>query len=262
MLIGMIENFINQMNKMGIDYHISIMPINIDNNNGIISNLFTQIDYFDRTTPKVIESIEQILNENNMQNALFKRGLDAMSLALSSSANVDGKPNGFLREKSFLNIIFLTGDNDFSQNKIVDYKKILNTLKPPRENGANSWKLSYLGTVTRNVSCIEFKSEGLRYIELAKQSNGLSGNICKADWNTLSSKVSSTNADLLTNYYFVTKPDPKKIVVTINGKNILQDSVNGWNLVEDINTTGSTVYYLHFNGESTPDVYSEIKVTL
>lgn len=253
---------INQLNKMGIDYHIAIMPINIDNNFGFLSEYLGQISYFDKKNVKIVESIERILSDNNLENHLFKRGLDAMKIALSSSTAADGKLSGFLRENAFLNIVVLTGDNDYSAEKISHYKNFLNTLRPPRENGANAWKLSYLGTVTKSSDCIEFKSEGLRYIEMAKQSNGNIDNICRANWNKVSLKFGNTNADLITNYHFETRPDPEKIIVTINGKNIIQDPANGWSLIEDINTMGSKIYYLHFNGESIPDVYSEIKVDI
>jgi hypothetical protein len=247
-----LPNIVKELNSMGIDYRIAVTTVN--SNGKLVSNP----KVLTSTTLNAGDILSNLFTSGASSSDMFKQGLDSMVLVFSPKAT-DSR-NDFFRKDAKLNIITISGRDDFSKYTLSSYKSFLDKLKPISQNSSNSWVFNYLGTSVLNRSCGEFPTTGKRYLELAKYSNGLIESICQPNWEEISSSLTSGLNNMMTNYYFPKKPNKKSIIVTVNGNTIPENDVDGWSYVEGNNSAGTNIFYVKFNGTLKPDAFSKIEV--
>lgn len=106
--------------------------------------------------------------------APFEQGLEATYLALSG-----GGPNpGFLRSGANLVVVYLSDEDDQSQNTAQFYETFLLALKqPPASVTVNA----IIGTTPSTPGC--YSDPGVRYEGLVNATNGVAVSVCASDWS-------------------------------------------------------------------------------
>ena len=94
---------------------------------------------------------------------------------------------------------------------------------------------------------------GLRWISLAEESKGIIEEICKTSLKDAVNNIKTRIVSFLTDFYLNRKPVVESIKVSIDGKSIAQDSVNGWEYIEN-------GYILRFHGEAIPSASAKLSI--
>ena len=206
-----------------------------------------------------------------------ERAFQSLVDTLNNSKNA-----GFKRPGSFLAVIILSDEDDFSDS-------IGATASTFRSEGggsdhnytsANLMKttdlISYLDSITAstsnlkmyNVSAITVKDTacqnahiqssvstviGQRYIDVATQTNGIIGNICDASYADSLNFIQQRIVELSTQFVLNRTPDPATLTVTIGGQPVPQDATNGWNY----NAVSNSI---SFHGTAVPQASATINV--
>lgn len=197
-----------------------------------------------------------------------ERAFSSMRTSLNSSLNA-----GFLRPSSFLAVIILSDEDDFSgngrcQNCGTDHNYNASTL-----DSVNSY-VNYLDQLTgttgaarrynvSNISVIDQQClnqnastgsiMGTRYTQLTQATGGVSGSICDASYANTLVQMQNLISELSTQFYLTQVPVVNTIVVLVNGNLIGNDAVNGW-------TYNSTANSIVFHGSSIPAQGASINV--
>ena len=186
----------------------------------------------------------------------LERSLDAMTL-VTSPTYLASIGSDFMREDALFAVIFMSDELDqsseFGNPNSSDFINILNSRKPTFTNGARGWIANYIGILT-NQSCDTlggFVAIGTQFISLVDASGGSKSSICNADLSAAVSNIKARIVDQITAYRFKDIPKKSSINVTIAGRAIFEDAVNGWTLESEV--SGSRTYYsLKFHGSSIP----------
>ncbi len=187
-------------------------------------------------------------------------------------ATLDNANNdGFLREGSFLAVIIVSDEDDFSH----DGKDSIGGQYSNPELHVSDDYYQYLDDLTRgdslltmfSVSAIAIPDKscldnligsgggqkiGQRLMELVDKTQGIIGDIC-SDFSKSLKDISGKILSLATQFPLNRTPDVKTIVVKVDGSIIPRDNENGWSYNTDSNS-------IIFNGEAIPNQGAEIKV--
>lgn len=181
-----------------------------------------------------------------------ERAFSSIAETLENPAN-----NSFLREGSFLAVIILSDEDDFS-NPYRPERTTSNAASNPDQDysapgleSVNSY-ISYLDRKTNstglqnrnyNVSVIGVTDQacllqhqaqtagtilGKRMMELAEKTGGISGSICSSTYSTVLQSIQKRIIELSTEFPLNRKPKLGTIRVYVNGTLLSQDSENGW----------------------------------
>ncbi len=248
--------FIAGLNATGLDYNIGVTTMDMSGSGAkgkLISQSGTPL-VLKKTTPNLNNILAGRLMAGESGSPV-ERGREAMLAALSLAG--PGKFNdGFLRESSLLNVIFVTDEEDESDNA-VDYVASLDAIKPLLPLGDRSWVAHFIG-VSTDPSCQTaewgFSSPGVRYMNLATASGGAKESICDADFRRALTNVKSRVLEMLTEFPLDRAPVVASIKVMVDGLEGPQNEVNGWTYRASANS-------IRFHGTAIPKAGSRIKVT-
>jgi len=183
----------------------------------------------------------------------------------SFKAALDNPNNsGFLRKGSFLAVIILSDEDDFSNPTRPERTSSTSPL-PDQDYAAPGLEsvdsyISYLDHLTgshdplnRNytVSAVTALNKscallvGLRIMELVHKTGGVIGDICTANYSTVLQNIQKKILDLSTEFPLNRKPRLGSIRITVNGIPLPEDSENGWTY----NPTKNTI---QFHGTGVP----------
>ncbi len=248
--------FIAGLNATGLDYNIGVTTMDMSGD-GAKGKLIAQSGtplVLRRSTPNLNNILAGRLMAGETGSPV-ERGREAMLAALNLSGT--GKFNeGFLRSKSLLNVIFVTDEEDESDNA-VDYVAALDSIKPLLPLGDRSWVAHFIG-VSTDPSCKTaewgFSSAGIRYMNLATASGGAKESICDADFRRALTNVKSRVLEMLTEFPLDRAPAVDSIKVMVDGIEVPRDEVNGWSYRASANS-------IRFHGTAIPKAGSRIRVT-
>lgn len=203
-----------------------------------------------------------------------ERAFSSFREALNSSQSQNV---GFLRPDSFLAIIILSDEDDFSgsgrsENGGNDHDYNASTLetvdsyltyldaKTGTTVGNRRYSVSALAVLDTTCKNIHKKDPnasvtiiGQRYIDLANKTDGVLGSICDASYATALDQIQSKIAELSTQFYLSRVPDVSTIVVKVNSVLISQGATNGWTY----NDTNNSVV---FHGSAVPQQGADIVI--
>lgn len=179
--------------------------------------------------------------------------------------------NTFLRPDSFLAIIIISDEDDFSrtgQSTSYGYDSYTQY-----DNPSNPYTIanviSYLDTKTSstptnrryNVSTIGALAGsgcnpgqghlGIRYEQLTLATDGVWGDVCAPDFSSDLSNIQNKIAELSTQFYLTRVPVVSSIVVRVDGVLVLQNAINGW-------TYNPTANSIVFHGTAIPSQGAQI----
>jgi hypothetical protein len=202
-----------------------------------------------------------------------ERAFSSFQSALNSSLNA-----GFVRDSSFLGLIILSDEDDFSSpvrpsssypggdhnygyaglESVDSYVSYLEGLT--KSSGA-SRRFSVSAIAVTDEAC---KTEmlthtsssiiGVRYMELAAKTDGVLGSICDTSFADTLTAIQNHILELGTQFYLDAPPIPETIQVRVNNILISQNSTNGWTYNADANS-------VVFHGDAIPESGAAINVT-
>lgn len=216
-------------------------------------------------------NLNQVFTKNAMQGINGRgdeRSLQSMRTALESSGNA-----GFVRDNSFLAIVLVTDEDDFSHDGTAQYERYDRPL-----HTIDSY-VSFLDEITKSnptarrhsVNTISVNDQacldsiyngaqkiGLRVGQLADATGGIKGNLCGNFANELA-LISKSIVELSTQFYLEGDPVPDSIRVFINGAEVPRASANpagngGFAYNESANS-------IIFQGDFVPPQSANIQVT-
>lgn len=249
--------FLDGLNATGLDYQIGVTTMDMSGS-GQRGRLIAQNGtptILKKTTPNLLPVLQGRLQAGEAGSPV-ERGREAMVTALSATGA--GQMNaGFLRENSLLVVILLSNEEDDSDDG-VNYISYLDTLKPVLPLGDRSWVAHFIGVVPTDPTCKtaewNYISPGLRYMNLASASGGVSEPICGADFARALTNVRSRVLEMLTEFPLDRKPNESTIKVMVDGVSIPRSDVNGWSYRASANS-------IRFHGAAIPKAGARIHVT-
>jgi hypothetical protein len=214
-------------------------------------------------------------NINNvfMQNAMQgingrgdERSFDSIRSALSSTHN-----SSFIRPGSFLAVIILTDEDDFSNPSTTAYETYVSQLNPISDyvsfldgltlSSGPSRRYSVNTISVKDQTCLDqiyngAQKIGQRVMQLADATGGVKGNIC-GDFGQELDLISKSIVELSTQFYLQQKPIESTIKVFVNNQlvpKIADNPSGGWYY----NATANSVV---FQGTAVPPQGAAINVT-
>lgn len=166
---------------------------------------------------------------------------------------------GFLRSDSFLAVIIVDNQDDFSGNGRCTGCNVNQRYNSPHLDAVGVYKqlldevTGTSGTSARyNVSAMTQSAQPCqggqnmtRIMELANTTNGIIGDICQADFGPSMALMSNQIAMLSTQFFLPTTPVVETISVAVDGVAIPNDATNGW-------TYDSVANSIVFHGTAIP----------
>jgi len=258
------NSFINQFVTKGYDFHLAVTTTDAYMADAAFDNTPSESKFRDGVGSTHTGVFTILPNTANLINVFVtnasqggngsgdERAFSSMRSALSNTAQ-----NGnFVRTNSYLGIIILSDEDDFSSatrpeyswlfsHGVADHSYSYSGLDPV------SMYVSYLDSLTAStgatrrysVNAITVKDTtclnahvaqssssiiGQRYIDLAGQTNGVVGSICDSSYASTLNAIQQNIVELSTQFYLTKTPDVSTIVVIVNGATVANDASNGW----------------------------------
>jgi len=254
------DSFISYFVGANVDYHIAVTttdsgydPATHGAAGRIIGSVITP------DTPDPQSAFAGIVNVGT-SGAGYEMGLQGAFLALTDPL-VHGTNADFLRDDASLSIIFVSDEEDASPQTDNDYINAFFAVKGQRARDV--FNASAL-TVTDESVCTAQEAAssypGSRYVDVATQTHGLTGNIC-ADGVSFDNIVTdlSLNVSRLTDtFYLSDTPDPVTLQVSVNDVTIPCDD-GSWSY-DLVNDQGEDKPAVIFDRASLPETGSRIAI--
>ena len=180
-------------------------------------------------TPDAEGAFSEIVNVG-VTGTGFEMGLEgayqALTEPLVSTANA-----GFLREEATLSLIFVSDEEDSSPLPVNDYINAFRDIKGQRSRDV--FNASSL-VVIDQMGCDSYSTRGDRYIDVAEQTAGVTGDICSDDFASIVTELSLNTSRLRDTFYLSRYPDVTSLEVRVNDE-IVDCDHGSWtyDLVED-----------------------------
>jgi hypothetical protein len=157
---------------------------------------------------------------------------------------------GFLRSTSFLAVVIVDNQDDFSGNGRCAKCNTSGRYSAPTLEPVGNY-ITFLDNVTAsagatrryNVSAMtqsatpcQGGSLATRIMDLATQTSGIVGDICQPDFGVSMASMSDQIAMLSTQFFLDRVPAVETITIKVNGTWVPQDATNGWTYNADANS--------------------------
>ncbi len=253
-------SFATQLDDAGIDFHLGVTTTSFENGDpraGVLlgepSVLTATDDYADAFTTRATQAVSTV------KPSAKEKGLAAATFALSGVMTLPGGPNaGFLRADAQLLVVFVSDEDDCSDNGILDphgpeacYTQsdrlpavagFLEQLWARKTARAQVQVGAIVGTSSSR--CPEV-FPGRRYIEAAELTGGLVGDICEADWSGVLEDLGLTAVGIRSAFELSAAAVPGSLRVEIDGDAVEESPSDGW-------TYDAASGFLTFHGPAVP----------
>ena len=147
-------------------------------------------------------------------------GLEAGLLALEQSGSA------LIRPDSYLSVIFVSDEQDTSPAPVADY---INSMRAIKDSDARDVFNSSALVVNDLADCTldqvnSGAAVGTRYIDVAQQTEGITGDICGDDFASIVTELSLSSSRLNDMFFLSESPDVPSIILGINEEEIPCDS--------------------------------------
>jgi hypothetical protein len=170
-----------------------------------------------------------------------EKGLEAARLALSPEI-VAGPNYGFIRPDAALSLIFVSDEQDGSADPVHDYINDLYDVKGQRERGVVNASALVITDIDDCIVQPGGSSEGTRYVKVAEEMGGITGNLCNVNFVEMVTQLSLNASRVKDTFYLSDWPDSATMRVFVEEDELLcQDEA--W-----------TYQQLEVEGELTPAI--------
>lgn len=155
----------------------------------------------------------------------FEMGLESAYLALTPPLSTQENLS-FLRGSAMLSLIFVSDEQDASPQPVSDYINTFRELKGLDDRSAvNASALVVKSTDDCNAQQIASgATRGSRYLSVAEETDGLTGNICADDFAEILTDLSLRASRLRDTFYLTRLPDPASLYVTVDDREVACDA--------------------------------------
>jgi hypothetical protein len=166
-------------------------------------------------TPNGATIFSEWVNVGVCGNGL-EMGLEAARLALTEPV-VNGPNAGFLREDAYLSLIFVSDEQDSSPLGVNEFINTFRGIKGQRSRDIfNASALVVKDLADCGEEQLGWTSLGTRYLDVAEQTSGVTGNICEEDFEQMVTELSLTSSRLTDTFYLAQMPDPSSIILSVD----------------------------------------------
>lgn len=214
-------------------------------------------------------NLEQAFIDNISQGTAGCGDERALSSMIAALENSDNKAMGFPRADSFLAVIIVSDEDDFSHgagdylwndyndarlDPVSDYKEALDVIT----GSSLDRKLYNVSAIAiyDNDCLVENDPWGLigqRYEELVDSTDGVKANVCATNFSQNLEEIQQKIVVLSTQFFLSRLPIIETISVKVDSVEISQDSSNGW-------TYNASANSILFHGNAVPSQGSNIEI--
>jgi hypothetical protein len=207
------SQFISWFISADVDYQIAVVTTDMESatKSGRIQGQIIRPD-----TPNAEGAFSQIVNVG-ISGSGYETGLEAAYRALTPPL-VEGPNAGFLRDDASLSIIFVSDEEDGSPLPVNDYINAFVGIKGARNRdvfNASALVVTDIGTC-QGLDPRYDSSEGHRYIDVARQTGGMIGNLCDSDFEKIVFDLSLNTSRLRNVYYMSSEPNLASLQVAVD----------------------------------------------
>lgn len=250
------EGFVANLADTNIDFHIGVTTTDMDLDNPKRGELLG--------TPKVLTPDDNYvaLFQNRVRvgtdGSDKEKGLSASLEALTEPL-ASGQNAGFLRDDAILSIIYVSDENDCSDNEALagqdsiacydEYEQLVSVrdtalrLKRLKSPGVRVLASAIVGPNAES-SC-EDTWPGHRYHGIADATGGLIGNICEPDYGDIMDELGLSVSGVLNTFELSFVPVEETLEVLVDDEAIDQDPLTGW-------TYDAEYHLIRFDGDYVP----------
>lgn len=155
----------------------------------------------------------------------YEMGLESAYLALTPPLSTE-ENLAFLRGSAMLSLIFVSDEQDTSPLGVSDYVNTFRELKGLDDRSAvNASALVVKDTADCSAQQIASgATRGSRYLDVAAETDGLTGNICADDFADILTDLSLRASRLRDTFYLTRLPDPASLYVTVDDREVACDA--------------------------------------
>ncbi len=204
------DQFITYFIEANVDYHIGVVTTDVEAAGaGVIRG-----DVITPETENGAEVFNSIVNVGTTGSG-YEMGLEAayrgLSEPLISTTNM-----GFLREEASLSLIFVSDEEDASPYPVARYINNFRDIKGQRARDVFNASALVVTDKTECGVAEQYSVEGTRYIDVAEQTRGITGNLCAADFADIVTDLSLNASRLNDTYYLSDWPAVASLQVTVD----------------------------------------------
>lgn len=147
----------------------------------------------------------------------YEMGIESAYRAVSPPLS-DGQNGGFIRPDAYLSLIFVSDEQDASPLPVNQYINGFRSVKGQRNR--DIFNASAL-VVTQDTNCnTDLSNPGTRYLDIARQTGGVIGDICADDFGSIVTELSLASSRLEDTFYLSELPDASSLIVGIDDEEI------------------------------------------
>lgn len=260
------ESFISSLAETNIDFHVGVVSTDMDLSNPSRGVLLGTPAVLTADTPNYVNKFANRVKVG-VEGSDKEKGL-AASVAALSEPLVSGANDGFLRPDAHLSVIYVSDEDDCSDNdalagdygdacyskegQLVAVKDLIYQLKGTKDPGRRVIASAIVGPDAAQ-GC-EDSWPGHRYQATANATGGQIGNICDADFSDIMEELGLAVSELNRSFELSYTPVLETMEVYVEDTFIPQDDVEGWRYAE-------TSSLLVFDGDYVPERGAQIFVT-
>jgi len=259
-------DFIGHLEETNIDFHIGVITTDMDQKNVDRAQLLGD----PQVITKDLKDYEQIFNERiqvGIKGSDMERGIQAAYEALSEP-RVSEVNYGFLRRDATLSIIFVSDENDCSDDgalpeasdgmscydnsdMLVSVRDYVADFRELKEDPSMVLASAIVGPSI--IDDCEDTVPGTRYISIAENMGGIQGNICDEDFSDIMDEMGLSVSGVRSSFQLSNNPKEGTLQVFVGEDEedtgswdaVIEDEVDGW-------TFDDETLYLTFHGASVP----------
>jgi len=245
------STFVGEMEASGTEFHIGVISTSFDSSDSDRGELLGEPTYLTNEDDYIGLFEERALL--GVEGSDKEKGFQAADWALSTSMSI-GHNEGFLREEAQLLIVFVSDEEDCSDEGALDhlaaehcYKKItqlvpvfeyVESFRTLKEDDADVQISAIVGRA--NNPCDD-AFPGARYSQAAKMTGGTVGDICKSNWSDLMDDLGLVASGVRNTFQLSRGAHPDSLKVTVDGEKIK----HGWTYDPD-------TWYITFGPNAIP----------
>ena len=255
-----IPTLVNALLAQKLDLHVAVITSSMGGSNPNGGRFLGSPKYFTSSSPNLAASVVSRLTTVGDDGSDLERGLDSLERVLLPSYQ-KGEGTGFIRSDALLAVISLSTEDDKSSDisgGSAAYAAYLDQSKGFYDDGTRRWVMNFIGVLSLSGNCnttgdLGYKEPGVRWMDLATTSNGVTSSICATDLSSAASNVKARISQILTDYRLSKKPDESTLHVYLNNVEIPRNTTNGWDYIASGNL-------IRFYGSAVPAADANIRV--
>lgn len=267
------QEFISFFIDANVDYQIGVVTTTVSEPVPVPENGCSQSDVDDipkgghlvggafitEDTPDAEEKFSDYVNLGICGSG-YEMGLESAYRAVTDEDAL--QDNGaFLRDEASLSIIFVANEEDYSPLGVNEYINAFRDVKGQRSRdvfNASALVVQDLDACSqREVNA--GASEGSRYLDVARQTNGVRASICDEDFESIVTDLSLNSSRLNDTFYLSSLPAVGSLSVTVDDDELLCED-GGWSYIKTTNDEDLEVGAVVFERDFIPEPGSQVTI--